>query len=398
MVEGMPLAIVLAAAWIDTLSVDEIAAEIENSLDILETELRDVPERQRSVRAVIESSWKQIDSSAQNLLKRLSVYRGGFTRSAAQEAAGASLRELSHLVDKALLRHSPNTGRYSIHELLRQYAEEQLALSTDLEGSAHEAHAKYFAGFMKTRGMLLHDHRQKTALLEIEADFDNIRVAWNYWMDRQDAARLTEFAEAAWLFFEVRGSFAPAIQFFGDAATKLIGDEPDIVCARAQLRARQAWFTALIGSPDEGLQMALDSVNSLRQYDKHELTIDTLQGVTINAIFLNQGEIVAQISREMMARADRSGDVWERAWALIWWAYTLVLQSQIGEAVQAGQEALAIFEKLNNPFGSSVASGIILGTISMATGDFDAAKNHLIARGRGRRGDQLPALAPDQLR
>ena len=104
---GMPLAIVLAAAWIDTLSVEEIAGEIEKSLDILETELRDVPDRQRSVRAVIEWSWKQIDASAQDLLKRLSVYRGGFTRAAAQEAAGASLRELSHLVDRALLAARP---------------------------------------------------------------------------------------------------------------------------------------------------------------------------------------------------------------------------------------------------------------------------------------------------
>ncbi|HXT35300.1 MAG TPA: helix-turn-helix domain-containing protein, partial [Chloroflexota bacterium] len=71
MVDGMPLAIVLAAAWIDTLSVDEIAAEIEKSIDILETELRDVSDRQRSVRAVIESSWNQVDASAQDLLKRL---------------------------------------------------------------------------------------------------------------------------------------------------------------------------------------------------------------------------------------------------------------------------------------------------------------------------------------
>ena len=150
LVDGMPLAIVLAAAWIDTLSVDEIASEIEKSIDLLETEKRDVPDRQRSVRAVIESSWDQVDASAQDLLKRLSVFRGGFTRAAAQEAAGASLRGLSQLVNKALLRRDPDTGRYVIHELLRQYAEEQLALSTGEEKSAHENHAQYFAALMKT--------------------------------------------------------------------------------------------------------------------------------------------------------------------------------------------------------------------------------------------------------
>src|SRR6185503_3082330 len=156
--------------------VDEIASEIEKNIDVLETEKRDVPVRQRSVRAVIESSWNQVDASAQNLLRRLSVFRGGFTRAAAQEAAGASLHGLSQLVDKALLRRDSKTSRYSIHELLRQYAEEQLKRSPDEEKSAHEEHAKYFADLMNTRESHLRDHQMKTALLEIEADLDNIRV------------------------------------------------------------------------------------------------------------------------------------------------------------------------------------------------------------------------------
>jgi len=93
---------------------------------------------------------------------------------------------------------------------------------------------------------------------------------------------------------------------------------------------------------------------------------------------MNKNEIVIQICQEMMARAERSEDIWERAWALIWSAYAFVLQHQIGEALQAGQEALFVFEKLGNPFGLSVASGIILGTISMAIGDIGAAKTHYL--------------------
>jgi len=378
LVDGMPLAIVLAAAWIDTLSVDEIAAEIETGLDMLETEKRDVPDRQRSVRAVIESSWSQVDDTAQNLLKRLSVFRGGFTRTAAQEAAGASLRGLSQLVDKALLRRDPDMGRYSIHELLRQYAEEQLKRSAEEERSAHESQAKYFADFLKTREEHLHDQRQKAALLEIDSDIDNIRVAWTYWTNKQNAQRLLEFIDAMWIFFEIRGSFTPAIQFFGEATRQLTATEPEIIKARAQLRARQAWFTALIGLPDEGLQMAQESLDILRQFDRQDIGVETFHCANINAIFLNNHEIVMQISQEMMERAERSGDVWEHGWGLIWWAYALVIQRQIDEALQAGQEALSVFEKLGNPFGLSVASGIILGAISMAIGDIGAAKTHYL--------------------
>jgi predicted ATPase/class 3 adenylate cyclase len=378
LVEGMPLAIVLAAAWIDTLSVGEIAAEIETSVDILETERRDVPPRQRSVRAVIESSWNQVDASAQDLLKRLAVFRGGVTRAAAQEAAGATLRGLSQLVDKALLRREPDSGRYHIHELVRQYAEEQLALSADLERAAHATHAAYFADFMNTCDMRLRDQRQKAALLQIEADFDNIRVAWNYWTDQQEARSLLKFVDALWVYFEVRGAFTPAIQYFSEAAEKLTSNQADIVWTRAQLRGRQAWFVALIGQPDQGLRLAQESISILSQYDQPNITVQALNCVNINAIFLNQYEVVIQTGQAMTARAGRSGDIWERGWALVWWAYALVLQQQIDQAMQAGQEAVAIFEQLRNPFGLSVSSGLILGVITLAAGDIGAARANFL--------------------
>jgi predicted ATPase len=378
LVGGMPLAIVLAAAWVDTLSLDEIAAEIEVSLDMLATEKRDMPDRQRSVRAVIESAWSQVDVSAQDLLKRLSVFRGGFTRHAAQEAAGASLRGLSQLVDRALLRRDPNSGRYSIHELLRQYAEEQLKLSVNEERSAHEDHANYFADFMKMREEHLHDHRGKTALLEIEADFDNIRLAWTYWTNKQDAPRLLEFISALWQFFELRGSYIPAIQFFNDAAQKLAGNEPEVVWARAHLQARQAWFTALIGLPEEGLRMAQESIQTLSQLNHHEITVETFNCVIMSAMFLNRNDLVTETSWDMLLRAERSGADWERGWALIWWAYVLVLQGQLDEALRTGKEALAIFERLGNPFGSSAASGFSLATIALLVGDLHAAKAYFL--------------------
>jgi predicted ATPase/class 3 adenylate cyclase len=378
LVDGMPLAIVLAAAWIDTLSVAEVASEIEKSIDMLETEKRDVPERQRSVRAVIESAWNQVDGSAQNLLKRLSVFRGGFTRAAAQAAAGASLRGLSQLVDKALLRRDPKTGRYSIHELLRQYGEEQLKFSAEEERSAHGDHAKYFANFMKTCDVHLRDHRQKESLLEIDADLDNIRLAWNYWIDQQNAHYILEFVGSLWLFFEVRGSYIPAIQFFGEAAKKLTANEPDIVSARAQLRAREAWFIALIGLPDEGLRIAQESLDTLSQIDQRAINVETFHCANINAIFLNKAETVLQISQAMMERAERRGDAWERGFACIWWAYALVLERQIHEALQTGQEAVSTFERLGNPFGLSVALGIIMAAISLAIGDPETAKAHFL--------------------
>ena len=124
--DGMPLAIVLAAAWVDLLSIGEIAAEVATNIDFLETDMGDVPDRQRSVRAVFDYTWRLLDSSERSTFAALSVFRGGFTRDAAQAVAGASLRNLSMLAGKSLIAANPDTGRYTVHELLRQYAEAEL--------------------------------------------------------------------------------------------------------------------------------------------------------------------------------------------------------------------------------------------------------------------------------
>jgi predicted ATPase len=120
--EGMPLALELAAGWLNTLTPADIVTEIEHNLDILSTRSRDVAERHRSMRAVFCHSWCLLSPEEKTVFQRLSLFRGGFTREAAAEVASASLDVLAALVAKSLLTLSA-TGRYTIHELLRQYAE-----------------------------------------------------------------------------------------------------------------------------------------------------------------------------------------------------------------------------------------------------------------------------------
>jgi predicted ATPase len=120
---GLPLAILLAAAWVDMLPVREIAAEIAKNLDFLDTELGDFPDRHRSLRAAFDTSWALLGPEERKSFLALSVFRGGFTREAAQSVAGASLRGLSVLASKSLITPSPETGRYALHKLLRQYGE-----------------------------------------------------------------------------------------------------------------------------------------------------------------------------------------------------------------------------------------------------------------------------------
>ena len=103
LVEGMPLGIVLAASWMTMLTPAEIADEIARDLAFLETELQDLPERQRGMHSVFNHSWRLLSDQEQKILAALSVFRGGFTQEAAQKMAGASLRDLMALIEKSML-------------------------------------------------------------------------------------------------------------------------------------------------------------------------------------------------------------------------------------------------------------------------------------------------------
>jgi serine/threonine protein kinase/tetratricopeptide (TPR) repeat protein len=179
-VQGMPLAIVLGAAWVEALSLPEIAAEIARCLDFLEADAQNVPERHRSIRAVFNPTWNRLNESEQGVFKKLSVFRGGFTREAAHAVAGADLRMLTGLLGKSLLRRDPNSGRYDIHELLRQYAEDHLMASPDLVSEVRDRHCAYYAAFLQAREDELHLGRQKETASDMATDIDNIRLAWSW--------------------------------------------------------------------------------------------------------------------------------------------------------------------------------------------------------------------------
>ncbi len=177
-VGGLPLAILLAAAWVENLNLREILTELEHSLELLETDLRDIPERQRSIRSIFDYSWERLGSAEQDVFKRLSIFRGGFMREAVSAVTGANLRTLTVLINRSLLRRSP-IGRYEVHELLRQYAESKLELSPDDQTDARLKHAVYYIQFLAEQDNALQGSNQKAALLLIDEELDNLRTAWD---------------------------------------------------------------------------------------------------------------------------------------------------------------------------------------------------------------------------
>lgn len=143
LVQGMPLAIVLSAGWLVVLEPAEIADEIAQGIDFLEADGGNLPERQRSIRAVFDYAWHMISEADRDTFMALSIFHAGFTREAAQAVAGATIRQLMKLVNLSLLQRDTDSGRYHIHELLRQYVDEKLQASGQYE-PIRAKHARYY--------------------------------------------------------------------------------------------------------------------------------------------------------------------------------------------------------------------------------------------------------------
>jgi predicted ATPase/DNA-binding NarL/FixJ family response regulator len=175
LVEGMPLAIEMAAAWTKSLRCSAIAAEIQQNVKFLTSRLHNVPERHRSMEAVFAQTWDRLTDEERVLFARLSVFRGGFQPEAAQVIADASFNLLATLLDKSLL-HRDAAGRYHLHELLRQYAESQL--SPEAAEQVAIAHCHYYADYLDGWLVELNERDQAKAAAAIEAELENCRAAW----------------------------------------------------------------------------------------------------------------------------------------------------------------------------------------------------------------------------
>ncbi len=250
LVDGMPLALELAAAWVKTLSCQEIAAEIEQDLDLLETEMRDVPLRQRSVRAVFEHSWNDLSQTAQAAFGKLSVFRGGFKRDAAQKVTGATLRIISELINKSLVTRD-ETGRYQVHELLRQYAAEKLEEDELESQTTKERQAAYFSGFLKAFEESLIRGARIGPIKEINEELDNVLLAWRWAIEYQSLSQLEESMRSLFWFYEAKAWYSEGEEAFRSAAEALNStvksgalEDERLELLRLNLRVRRAWFTS----------------------------------------------------------------------------------------------------------------------------------------------------------
>ncbi len=378
LLEGIPLAIELAATWVRLLSCREIAEEIDRSLDFLVTSLRNVPERHRSLRAVFDSSWQLLRPEERNLFRRLAVFRGGFQRQAAEQVVAASLPHLLALVDKSLI-YRTEIGRYMRHVLLWQYAAEKLEDAPAEKARVQARHCHYYATFLREREAALRGgKRQQEVLAEIRADIENVRTSWYWAVEQGQTGAIEQAMDSLFHFYDMSSWFQEGAEVFGQAVTGLENRADKLLHGR--LLARQGWFTFQVGQQEQAKARLRQGLALLREVSGTGQARRE-SGFALNylgAIHQHTGEhaLARQYLLESLAICQEEEDIFGLSIALNILSQVAYLQGDYSQARRLGQESLSLKQDIGDRRGIAF-SFRNLGLVAYAAAEFPEAQSFL---------------------
>lgn len=247
-VDGMPLGIELAAAWVEDFKCDEIAEAIGENLDFLTADYQDMATRHQSLRAVFDHSWQLLTPQEQMVLAKLSVFRGSFTLKLAMKVVGAAPQTSRRLRNKSLLR-TVGGKRFDLHELIRQFAAEKLEGLADEKTAVRQKHSDAFFALLQRQLPRLQSSQQADALTEIEQDYENVLMAWEWALAQQNIAQLAHMRDVVQLFHLKRNRYEEGLAFCKrNLAARRETADLQTQSHYAMLRAWQGVFTNQLGN------------------------------------------------------------------------------------------------------------------------------------------------------
>lgn len=392
LLEGMPLGIELAAAWIHVLTPQEIADEISRSIDFLARATRDMTPRHRSMRAVFDHSWKLLSGEERSVLMKLAVFRSGCTRAAAQQVAAATLPVLASLIDKSLLRKSQQTPtRYTMHELVRQYAAEQLDRAPDcLAQTVVAAHAAYYHGVVRAAERQIWGSNIADAVRHLEAENDNLRAALSHYLaDPTAVAQSIDLAGLLWRFWEIRGYIAEGRTWLTRALQRQMAPPPpsrwlalhgagNLASDQGEYAIARAHYQECLQLLQSQLPTLTDATTILRTRYRIATTLTNLgncalrQGELGEALAFSEEALTLQ--RQVASEPSPSPFNYDIGIAITTTnlATIKLLQQEVEQAAQFAEASLALYRSLGDERGVGWNLST-LGAIAQARGQYAQA-------------------------
>ena len=376
-VEGMPLALTLAAPWLRATDIAAIVQEVETGLEILASELRNIPARQRSLRVVCEHSWQLLARRERELLASLAVFRGGCTLEAAHAVAGATLAQMAALVDRSFVRHSRDSSgdhrsaksRYTLHELIRQFANGKLAEIDVGIATLAAAHSRYFAEWVQTCYSRYLAGKFPQVIADLAVERDNVRAAWFWLVERvrddaaaaEDAGCLETLARFALVLawssrksthhlegLELLEAASQALALAQEAAEAHTELQRilDGVAARLQIyRATLLYYTGAYVETQQRIEDALPLVHAAGWVADEALALDTLAKCVRRRGDYAAAKTLAARTKALYASIN---DEVGRMQGVVAVAVVAADEGDYVLAEAAGQEAIDFYAQLND--------------------------------------------------
>ena len=365
--DGLPLALELAAARVKLFPLQALLARLDQRLQVLTSEARDAPVRQQSLRNTLAWSYDLLKAEEQRLFRRLSVFVGGCTLQVIEavcasldksKGAGRVLDGVASLIDKSLLRQTEQEGdepRLVMLETIREYGLEMLATSGEMEATLH-AHAAYYLALAEEAEPELAGPRQALWLERLEREHDNLRAAMQWLLVQERTAQRREMTlrlgAALRSFWLTRGYSSEGQIFLEQALARSEGIEAPV---RAKALSAAATLAGFQGDYERTEALCKESLSLYRELgDRRGIAFALYQ---LGSVSANRGDLPAahQRSEEALALRRELGNKQDIASSLINVASEVSVQGEYKRGRALFQESLALFRELGNIRGIALS-------------------------------------------
>jgi len=381
LLDGVPLAIELAAAWTRVMSSGQVAFEIERDLDFLTSSYPDLPERQRSLRATFEHSFHLLTPEEQRVLCRLSVFPVSCDRRSAEQVAGATLAILTSLSDRSLLEQTriKNRGsplRYRMHELIKQFSNEKLAQFPAEFESTIDRHRSFFMGFLNDRNSKVMGGRDSyQAVQEVSHEIENVRQALEQAIAEGNLDELGNSFNILMFFYEIQGLFEEAELVFGKIRRRMDVDASENAQYLGRAMMYHGWYCMHLGRLDQAIELTQQGLTISRQsgdLEGYGTGLNSLGVIAINQGKYRQAKGYLQESHNV---ALENGHIWDQAGTLGNLGHLALMEGDPSLAADLFHQELDLFTPLDDEWGMA-GSLDGLGDAALQLGNLELAEQH----------------------
>ncbi|HET9911998.1 MAG TPA: tetratricopeptide repeat protein [Anaerolineales bacterium] len=376
--DGIPLAIELAAARVRLLTVEHLAARLDDRFKLLTSGSRTAPPRHQTLYATLDWSYALLSETEQRLLRRLSIFAGGWTLEAAEEVCadehlprGEILDALARLVDKSLVVVQENNGavRYHFLETIRQFARERLVESNEFE-KMRFPHLKFFLRLAEEAEPLLFSPDQAQWFERLEMENDNFRAALEWALESNNAATALRWVGALWFFWFIRDHYREGQERLSRALAEPGADAPSSARARAlNASGFMSWIRGDYAQARILFEEALTLANKLG--DQTEIAMATRNLGLVSSWERDYATARVLLEKSVMLWREL-GDKSQAGWALPFLADVVLYQGDLQRAQSLYEESAAVMREQRDKIVLAYPLRR-MGCIALKSGDYEKA-------------------------